>query len=368
MSSVQINGNTYNIIDKIGEGSFGKVYKTLKVGEYQYSVIKIIKVTNFNQLRYTENEIATLDWLTQKLSEKSPFPRLLEYQKIGSTYHIVMEYLEGPNLIEYLATGRLDEAKIKTIFRQLLLAVNILHSLEIVHRDLKLQNIMLIQNTTEEEFSTNVTFRVIIIDFGLACNRSPHFLFKYIEDRSIIKVSQTCTEYTKLGSIYTMAPELFLHDKLSFDELKRVDIWALGVILYVMVYNQGFGYRFDTPELVDKNLTIIHNKITHSRTIFSPILTEILQQQRPDAMQLITQYATFLNIGTLPNIGQTTCALMSFGSNETIPLIQHQYQISLRQSMNSSNHSIKEETLTKTDSVLKHKRDPPHLPIRLPSI
>merc|ERR550532_3804609 len=116
-----------------------------------------------------------------------------------------MECMEGGNLCDRLAERRsFDEDEAANIVHQVLLAVAYLHAHNIVHRDLKLENLLLERNDTTV---------LKLVDFGLA---TP---FDYG-----LPMSDVC------GSDYYMAPELLGG---SYDE--KTDLWSIGVIAYMLL-------------------------------------------------------------------------------------------------------------------------------------
>lgn len=100
----------------------------------------------------------------------------------------------------------MSEERSKEIFRQLVNSLYYLHSLGICHRDLKLENVMMTDDTEEA--------RPIIIDFGLS---------------KMIGPNQKITD--KFGTVGYTAPEIYTSK--SYD--KKVDIFSLGVILYALL-------------------------------------------------------------------------------------------------------------------------------------
>ena len=143
-----------------------------------------------------------------------------------------MELLEGGELFDVIiAQGSFSEADAARIMKQLLSAVNYLHSRSIVHRDLKPENIMLTTKTKGTQFE------IKIIDFGNA------------------KVFDPRKKLTKfIGTSYYIAPEVL---KESYDE--KCGIWSCGVILYILC-----GYP---PFNGNSNVDIFHN-IQNSQPTF----------------------------------------------------------------------------------------------------
>jgi serine/threonine protein kinase len=122
---------------------------------------------------------------------------------------IVMEYASGGELKEYLQKrGRLEEKEAYEIFNQLLLSVDYCHQKRIVHRDLKLSNIV---------FSSPHSKDIRVVDFGISGVYAP--LSK--SDKSLA------------GSLKYLAPEVITHKNTAADP--ALDIFSLGVILYALV-------------------------------------------------------------------------------------------------------------------------------------
>jgi calcium/calmodulin-dependent protein kinase I len=122
-------------------------------------------------------------------------------------YCVILELFSGMNLFDKIIEhGKFSECDSKKIFMQLHSAITYLHEHNIVHRDLKPDNIMFVNNSKESE--------VKIIDFGLSEIASPSTLME-----------------TFCGTLEYTAPEII--NNQSYDA--RVDIWSLGVILYMLL-------------------------------------------------------------------------------------------------------------------------------------
>ncbi|XP_012285271.1 MAP/microtubule affinity-regulating kinase 3 [Orussus abietinus] len=134
--------------------------------------------------------------------------RLYETIQCGSVYYLVTELASGGDLFSHIKrqpSGRLEEKTVKVYGRQLVAALDHMHSRGVVHRDLKMENIML-QDALKE--------RIKVVDFGLG-----NF---YTRDNPL---------KTHCGSPEYAAPELFVLGKKYGPE---VDLWSLGVVLYGM--------------------------------------------------------------------------------------------------------------------------------------
>ncbi|XP_020289378.1 MAP/microtubule affinity-regulating kinase 3-like isoform X2 [Pseudomyrmex gracilis] len=138
--------------------------------------------------------------------------RLYETIRCGSVYYLVTELATGGDLCTHIKeqpAGKLDENTARLYARQLVAALKHMHSRGVVHRDLKMENIVL-QNERKEQIK--------IVDFGLS---------NVYTNSNLLR--------TQCGSPEYAAPELFVVGKRYGPE---VDLWSLGVVLYVMVIGQ----------------------------------------------------------------------------------------------------------------------------------
>ena len=142
----------------------------------------------------------------------------------GHRVFLVMEYCRRGDLRQLInSEGALSENQAREFFGDLLLGVRKMHSINLMHRDLKLEN-MLIDNK----------FRLKIADFG--CAR-----------RQIAKRLNTIT-----GSYAYGAPELFRGD---YYDGRKTDVWSMGVILYAMLVGRlPFSDKGEVPELLEERM------------------------------------------------------------------------------------------------------------------
>lgn len=247
--------SSYSILDKISKGSYGTVYRCKKNGEKGYRAVKVI------------NSVSMIDEveLIRDLQHKNMihfYESFVEKKKI----YIVME-LCGHDLFDEIMNdgGKINnEQKIKTITRQILEGIRYLHSKDIVHRDLKLSNILFDgQNCVK------------IIDFGLSirCKRD-----EYLEQM--------------VGTNSFVSPEIIMG---SYD--RRCDIWALGCIVFIMFF--GFN-PFNTTskrtiESVNTNiLKGFRNETLRGYGAFFPINVEISDLGKNFIASLLTDVTTRL--------------------------------------------------------------------------
>ena len=195
----------YDLKNKIGKGKFGLVRLGVHKDTQKKVAVKIIKkqkmATKDIEMMHREIEIL-------KLCQHPNIVRLLDlFENIDYVY-IVMELLRGGDLFSYLEIRnfKIPEARACEIVHSLATALYYLHSYGIAHRDLKPENILLVDESSDSD--------VKIMDFGLS---------------RIIGPDETSTE--PFGTLSYVAPEVLLQK--CYD--KRVDIWSLGIISYLLL-------------------------------------------------------------------------------------------------------------------------------------
>lgn len=162
-------------------------------------------------------------------------------------FYMCYEYIEGESLLNLIKRkGKLNENIAKDLFKQIVCGVKYLHENAIVHRDLKIENILLQKvplNTKHDNDGSNENiqrWKVKIIDFGLSNFYNTHPL------------------NTFCGSLQFAAPELLRGIIYNGPE---VDIWSLGIILFVMI---NAKLPFD-----DQDIAYLHSKIKKGKFKFA---------------------------------------------------------------------------------------------------
>ena len=204
----------YLLEQQIAEGGFGLIFRArhIRLDFDALRVIKFIRKEMFAQRSIAERFAREVQ-VTTYLSQRNPhivriFDDFGQIPKIGHYY--VMEYLEGDNLAERLdRVERLPVTEALSIFRQLCSALDEAHKMQVVHRDVKPENIFLVRRAGEENF-------LKLIDFGIA--------------KPLEGMAKTLTQGA-LGTPEYMPPEQC--DSSGVDH--RADIYAACVILYEML-------------------------------------------------------------------------------------------------------------------------------------
>ncbi|KAM3656359.1 MAP/microtubule affinity-regulating kinase 4-like [Ammospiza maritima maritima] len=192
----------YRLLRTIGKGNFAKVKLARHVLTGREVAIKIIDKTQLNptSLQKLFREVRIMKGLNHPNIVK-----LFEVIETEKTLYLVMEYASAGEVFDYLVShGRMKEKEARAKFRQIVSAVHYCHQKNIVHRDLKAENLLL-----------DADANIKIADFGFSNEFSRGS-----------KLDTFC------GSPPYAAPELFQGKKYDGPE---VDIWSLGVILYTLV-------------------------------------------------------------------------------------------------------------------------------------
>ena len=224
--------NYYEIIERIGKGSFGQVHKVKDKKTNDLKAIKIIDIDNKDTNETEEGIKSVINELNnmKKCSENNEFSvKYYEYFKSETEFIIVMELCD--NNLENILNKRSKGFSSKEI-RRMMIELNetfkIMVSYNIVHRDIKLQNILIKYIDNEQN-----NFIVKLTDYGIS---------KQITESTICK--------THAGTGLTMAPEI-LEGKEEYDN--RCDLWSIGVILYQLYFNE-FPYKAETEVALFNNI------------------------------------------------------------------------------------------------------------------
>jgi serine/threonine protein kinase len=197
--------DNYRILERLGIGGMGVVFKAIHIKLDKIFAVKIIApglALNENFIRRFETEAKALAKF-----EDPNIVRIYDLRTANDQWFIVMEYVEGTTLSDLIEKyGRIPWRKAIPLFKQMLSAISHAHEAGIIHRDIKPNNIMLTDSGI-----------VKITDFGLAKDQA--------------NVGQTMT-VSSGGTLFYMSPE---HVKgFSFIDA-RSDIYTLGMTFYEMI-------------------------------------------------------------------------------------------------------------------------------------
>lgn len=228
----------------LGKGSFSKVKLATNSKTGEEVAIKIITRFDKNEKSsesYKKKEQRVYREAIISLLVSHPFIVPLKKFYYNEFYFLmVFERIKGGELLNVVSKdGPLPEERARKYFKQILSAIEYLHSNSIVHRDLKIENVLVDENDN-----------IKMIDFGLS---------NFYDNKNNLK--------TFCGSLYFAAPELLTGIEYGGPE---IDIWSLGIILYVMVCGK---VPFDDP-----NIRKLHKKIKTADIIFPENISEPLKK------------------------------------------------------------------------------------------
>ena len=220
----------YQLTQLLGRGNFGDVFLTTKKNSnISYATKRMDRelAEHPAYCKYFVNEVSIL-----RNIEHKNIVKLEDLKKTKKHYYIIMEYCNGgslkSNLEKYMNkyNNPFPEKVVQHIMRQIVSAINYLHGLKIVHRDLKLDNILVKYSCEEDKKSLNLlNAEIKLVDFGFAT---------HISNVSLLK--------SAIGSPLNMDPRILKkfssHAKCpqSYDE--KADIWSLGTLCYQMLMGE----------------------------------------------------------------------------------------------------------------------------------
>lgn len=242
----------YTLISEIGGGNFGKVYRGVNAQNVEVAIKKILTRGINSKLReLIDNEIRTLNLIDH--------PNILKLYDVihgNQTVYLVTELCTGGDLETYLKNnGPVPEEVGRRWIRDLISAMSSMKQKSVVHRDLKVANILLTSSNLE-------IAKVKICDFGFA---------KFLNG-SITK--------TQLGTPLYMAPEIFNSSSYNF----KVDIWSLGVLSYEFLCGSPPYKCYNLEELkrLQKKPVEFNVNISDAAKEFLSTLLTYDPSQRPD--------------------------------------------------------------------------------------
>jgi len=241
-----IDESSFNVLEIISTGGYGKVFKAVKKDDGKIYAMKVIsksQILKDNAVRQVKDEIKI-----HLLCGHHPFliPGPFHWQNKKHLY-IVTPYIDGGDLHQlWKNTGCFDVELTKIYVGELALAIDFLHNAGIIYRDLKLENVLLDNNG-----------HLKLIDFGLS---------KWLP--------LGVRTYTLCGTLHYMAPEVFQPQSIGQGYTHSVDWWSLGVLLFALLEGQlPFRCMPDFCEIADIEFTaeppccengrrLVHNLLT----------------------------------------------------------------------------------------------------------
>lgn len=197
-----------------------------------------------------------------KMCQHASIVKLIDLFETGEEYFVVMEHMKGGDLFDYMSNQgfKIQEAHAQKIILQLIQGVRYLHSFGIVHRDLKLENIMMSDSSD--------TAQPKIVDFGLS---------------KMLQPNDTATE--PFGTMGYIAPEVLLQKPYSFS----CDVWSIGCIFYALLSG---SLPFDSSSIREVKRMTVQEPVVFSEAAWASVSKEskdlVLQLLMKDQAERIT--------------------------------------------------------------------------------
>ncbi len=209
----RVINDRYKILEQIGQGGMGRVYKTLQSPLDRVVALKVLGAGHDRDPNFYKRF-----FLEASVTAKLTHPNTITLYDYGRTddgiFFIAMEYLNGRTLSAAMQQdGPLAQERVIHIAQQICRSLREAHALGIIHRDLKPANVMLLRQHDDHDF-------VKVLDFGLV---------KFFSGESA--ESEITNAGTFMGSPHYIAPEQARNQSPD----QRCDIYSLGVLLYHML-------------------------------------------------------------------------------------------------------------------------------------
>uniref|UniRef100_A0A7S1ETE3 Protein kinase domain-containing protein n=1 Tax=Timspurckia oligopyrenoides TaxID=708627 RepID=A0A7S1ETE3_9RHOD len=266
---------------KISEGGQAQVYRAFDCTTGSPYAVKIISKVGREQ-DSARREMVRLNAQREVDVLKSiDHPNILKFSRViedDENCYLVTEFIKGLDLFEAGVRKKFSEREVLLLSRTLFDGLAYLHSLGVAHRDVKLENIVLMGSDKPED--------VKLIDFGLAHS------FNF-DDNSI------CTDFP--GTRQYKAPEIVLSQ--PYDP-KPVDIWALGVVMYILCCRDFPFNGSDTAsvshEILTKKLSFKGERWKNISSATKKFIEKLLSRnplERPTAEAAVLETSSILELG-----------------------------------------------------------------------
>ena len=287
----------YLIIQELGMGAFSKVFRVENKKTNEVFACKELIKTKIKDEEKFRNEI--------EIMSKCDHPnivKLIEIYEDKRYYDIITEELCGGTLLERLMEKMEDDGETFSekdaaiIFKQIISAINYCHKKGIVHRDLKMENVLFVDK------GNNLDIK--IIDFGL----SQYSKFQLTSLNDLIVGDKTITMFEKVGTAHYVSPEV-LKGKYN----QKCDIWSAGVILYAML-SGTFPFKGKSDKEIYKS--ILKRKYEYPDKIWKKISKEakdlinnmLCKQEKRFSAEQVLNHKWFKNLSQ--NISQEIPSLI----------------------------------------------------------
>ena len=313
----------YTLTKSLGKGAFGEVYITSKQGtQEKFATKKIDKkfARNPKAKKYIDNEIKIL-----KSIDHENIIKLYDQLETSQYYFLVTEYCNGGGLsdcLEYHINQYhkpFSEEVVQYLMRQIVSGIRYLHSKHILHRDIKLDNILVKFDTEEDKQKKNMLkAKVKIIDFGFA---------RYLDPKELA--------FSTLGSPINMEPGILrklnkMENSRNYGYDEKADIWSLGTICYEMLIGHCTFDASSMKELLSKveaGNYLLPTSISKEAASFLNGMLQYDPKQRLNAEKLYTHHFLTKDYKSLTKMNLNNVQKHLYGANLKINSKKNQNSI-----------------------------------------
>ncbi|MCH6574986.1 MAG: serine/threonine protein kinase, partial [Bacteroidetes bacterium] len=279
----------YKIIEKLGEGGMGVVYKAEDTKLKREVAIKFLP--RFISANKEERQRFEIEAQAAASLNHPNITTIHSIEDVDDQLFIVMEYIDGIELKDKIKSGPISTDEVINIANQIAEGLDVAHKKGIIHRDIKSSNIMITKDG-----------KVKIMDFGLAKIKGG-------------------TELTKIGSTVGTAAYMSPEQARGEGVDQRTDIWSFGVVLYEMLtgqlpfkgdYEQAVIYSIlnEEPKLITELRRDIPSRLAH-------IVKRILKKNSKDRYQTTAELVDDLKIVTKDPDGESIIIQQKAGTKKS---------------------------------------------------
>ena len=276
----------YTLIKVLGKGGFGEVYLSQRKDRKELFAIKKIDrsfADDPKHKKYFESELYLLKTLNHPNIVK-----FVDKQTTENHYYIIMEYINGGGLSnclkKYIEKYKMafPEEIVQYLMRQIINTLHYIHKQKIIHRDLKLDNIMVsFDNNSDKENLDMMKAKIKIIDLGTATQ---------------LTADKNYMTNTAIGTLNNMAPTIIKNynsnDDIDKGYDEKCDIWSIGTVCYELLFGKSV-FKANSPKdleaKINKGIYTLPNTVSKEVVSFLNCMLQYDSKKRLNTEQLLKQ-------------------------------------------------------------------------------